>query len=287
MSFVIPHTGLSYDPKMTDWEFLLPLEVLDEALAPSSQATSTNTHNDTPSASSPGSPPPTISGFIALIKVFLCVADLLDVVFPGPPAQYSLSPGPHALQNLLPKQGRPLQNPPQHNAHSEMTLLDSLLQVMTRLNAVLNDLPDELRPIRDADDSRRALRSNVPSHFEIMRANIHITSIYIQSMVIEMCLSKVQGLPSNSNAEARSTVHSSCSTDTGGATNLNSIDALQDLLSTPSTEHTSASPAAASGIGTRLWQLKESIARELLGAVTSSPTWVLESNGSSMVRMGY
>ncbi|CAK7219947.1 hypothetical protein SBRCBS47491_004025 [Sporothrix bragantina] len=277
MSFIIPHTGLSYDPKMTDWKFLLPLEVWDEALTPPDQVARLHVRSDMPGAASPGSPP-TISGFVALIKVFLCVADLLDVVFPGPPAHFSLPPGSHALQYLLPPQEGFIPNP-FHSvaAHSEMSILDSLLQVMTRLNAVLNGLPDELRPIRNADDTRRVLRSNVPSHFEIMRANIHITSIYIQSMIIEMCLSKVQGLPTSS-----SDLHATASSSS--VTGAQSLDALQDLLlSTPSTDHAASSPSATSGINTRLWQLKESIARELLEAVTSSPTWVLESNGSSMI----
>ncbi|CAK7226909.1 hypothetical protein SCUCBS95973_006359 [Sporothrix curviconia] len=278
MSFIIPHTGLSYDPKMTDWEFLLPLEVWDEALTPPDQVAQLHVRSDMPGAASPGSPP-TISGFVALIKVFLCVADLLDVVFPGPPAHFSLSPGSHTLQYLLPPQEDFIPNPfhtvgPQ----SEISILDSLLQVMTRLNALLNGLPDELRPIRNTDDNRHVLHSNVPSHFEIMRANIHITSIYIQSMIIEMCLSKVQGLPTN-NPEAHAAAPAV--SGTGGA---HSLDALQDLLlSTPSTDHAVSSPPATSSISSRLWQLKESIARELLEAVTSSPTWVLESNGSSMI----
>lgn len=287
MSFIIPHTGLSYDPKTTDWQFLLPLEVWDEALTPPGQAASLHGRSDAPSAGSPDSPP-TISGFIALIKVFLCVADLLDVVFPGPPAHFSLSPGSHALKYLLPQQEGFIPNNPLHDAASspsEMSILDSLLQVMTRLNAVLNDLPDELRPIRNADDTRRVLRNNVPSHFEIMRANIHITSIYIQSMIIEMCLSKVQGLPPTQlKATAAALETSQGGGGDGGGSH--SINALQDLLLTtpPADPNAGASPGTvAGGIGARLWQLKESIARELLEAVTSSPTWVLESNGSSMV----
>ncbi|CAK7215233.1 hypothetical protein SEUCBS140593_002461 [Sporothrix eucalyptigena] len=276
MSFIIPHTGLSYDPKTTDWQFLLPLEVWDEALTPPELAASLHVRSDAPNTKDKDSPP-TISGFIALIKVFLCVADLLDVVFPGPPAHFSLSPGSHALKYLLPQQEGFIPNPFHSVAeHSDMSILDSLLQVMTRLNAVLNGLPDELRPIRNAEDTRRVLRSNVPSHFEIMRANIHITSIYIQSMIIEMCLSKVQSIPS-SNPEAHVITSS-------GGTGVHSIDALQDLpLSTLSTEHAASSPSAPSGVGSQLWQLKESIARELLEAVTNSPTWVLESNGSSMI----
>lgn len=283
MSFIIPHTGLSYDPKTTDWQFLLPLEVWDEALTPPEQAVNLHRRTDSPGAGNPDSPP-TISGFIALIKVFLSVADLLDVVFPGPPAHFSLSPGSHALKYLLPQQEGLIQNNPLHSAASspsEMTILDSLLQVMTRLNAVLNGLPDELRPIRNVDDTRRVLRSNVPSHFEIMRANIHITSIYMQSMIVEMCLSKVQGMPPAQLEPYRTTAADSQSA------RPHSIDALQDLLlSTPPGDGHASAPSpgtVAGGIGTRLWQLKESIARELLEAVTSSPTWVLEANGSSMV----
>lgn len=365
MSYVYPHMGLNYDPKHTDWEFLLPLDVEDEALisplpgigvsksvsgnslfdpvAGNRKATTSNSSTDgSAKGCSPlPPPPPTISGFIGLVKVFLCVADLLDAVFPGPPAHFSLSPGSQTLQSILPEREAGLfkssitpstlssysysfffpqtQSPGSRNAspslpdqalkqqpRSDVNVLDSLFQVMARLDTVLSTLPDELRPIRTPEDARRAAmrRHHIPPQFEIMRANVQITSIYIQSMIIEMCLGRLQCLSGQTEVHAISSAQYP-------PPNANSIPQVPkqetsqffqewaerarriDLVDWSDRERTAASQqqantspaakAAANELRSRLWQLKGNVARELLEAITSVPTWVLESNGSSMI----
>ena len=370
MSYVYPHLGLNYDPKHTDWEFLLPLDVEDEALispmlgSHATQSTSgsslydpvagnrkvhstASSTNGSNSGSASGCsiplrpPPPTISGFIALIKVFLCVADMLDAVFPGPPAHFSLSPGSQTLHAILPEREAVLfESPIAHAAsssssysysfffpqmssarpeppspdqasrqsQSDVSVLDSLFQVMARLNTVLSTLPDELRPIRTPEDAQRAaiLRHHIPSQFEIMRANVQITSIYIQSMIIEMCLGKLQCLSgqaevhsmrsfSDSPEQTQSQRHSHIRNREHSqffqewAERARRIDLVdwsdreRSAAAQPKPDASPAAKAAANDLRSRLWQLKDNVARELLEAITSVPTWILESSGTSMV----
>lgn len=230
MSFIIPHTGLSHDPQHTDWEFLLPLDVSDEELV-----------SEVPT---PDRPTPLISGFVALIKVFLCIVDLLDKSFPGPPSYFGLSPGALASR-LLPVHSSDKEK---LQPHPDMPHLDSLFQMMTRLDATLGDLPQPLSLPRRDRPSPPSLPteelSQVDTQFSIMRANIHITGIYLQSMILEMCLNELQN-------KTRS-------------------------ISSPSPYE--------STISAQLWHMKESVARELLDILSLSSAPVLESNGLSMIK---
>lgn len=230
MSFIIPHTGLSHDPQHTDWEFLLPMNVSDEEL--------------TAGQPQPNGAVPLISGFIALVKVFLCIVDLLDKSFPGPPSYFGLSPGAVAAR-LLPVHTL---NKDKLHSHPDMPHLDSLFHMMTRLDATLGDLPEPLRlPQRDEQipvSLPIENQSQVDTQFGIMRANIHITGIYLQSMILEMCLNELQ---------SRS----------------RSISFLSSYENT---------------INAQLWTMKESVARELLDILSLSSTPVLESNGLSMIK---
>lgn len=230
MSFIIPHTGLSHDPQHTDWEFLLPLDVSDEELV-----------SQVPRS---GGPTPLISGFVALIKVFLCIVDLLDKSFPGPPAYFGLSPGALASR-LLPVHSS---NKESLQPHPDMPHLDSLFQMMTRLDATLGDLPQPLSLPRrygaSPADSPAEDASQIDTQFSIMRANIHITGIYLQSMILEMCLNELQN-------KARS---------------MSSLSPYEN------------------NINAQLWHMKESVARELLDILSLSSAPVLESNGLSMIK---
>jgi hypothetical protein len=97
LSFIVPHTGLSFDRLHTDWEFLLPQQLDDEELDPEN-TTTRQVHSNYESPN--GRPIPAISGFIALIKVFLCIVDLLSNAFPGSPSQaYAMTSG--ALRPLI------------------------------------------------------------------------------------------------------------------------------------------------------------------------------------------
>lgn len=231
MSFIIPHTGLSHDPQHTDWEFLLPLDVSDEELLSEAPRSSGTT--------------PLISGFVALIKVFLCIVDLLDKSFPGPPSYFGLSPGALAAR-LLPVHSSDKEK---LQPHPDMPHLDSLFQMMTRLDATLGDLPQPLSLPRRDRPSPPGLPieelSQIDTQFGIMRANIHITGIYLQSMILEMCLNELQN-------KTRS-------------------------ISSPSSPYENT-------INAQLWHMKESVARELLDILSLSSAPVLESNGLSMIK---
>ncbi|KAG7112374.1 hypothetical protein HYQ45_006850 [Verticillium longisporum] len=245
MSFVIPHTGLSYDPLSTDWDFLLPLELADDEIG-------NRALDQMPSHAPRDRPLPMISGFIALIKVFLCIVDLLHKAFPGPPQAYHLSSGT-LVPRLLDNDER--QKP---KFQGSIPTLDSLFHVMTRLNTTLSNLPPELRmPRRRGSpatyDAERGALPAVSPQFDIMRANVHITSIYLQSMILEMCLDKVERSDHGARAGSQGT----------------------SPASDPATPDTSARE--------QLWQLKESVARELLDVVHYCSAWTLESNGSSMI----
>ena len=235
MSFTIPHTGLSYDPQRTDWDYLLPLELSDEELVDGSPASAAQSQRLA-----------VITGFIALIKVFLCIVDLLDKSFPGPPPYFGLSSGRLATMIFKAWDGKDLPA----RALPDLPVLESLFQVMTRLDATLTDLPEPLSLRNPRNGSPRGQDEKAcadMAQFEIMRANIHITAIYFQSLVLEMCLNKLQSIQSH----------------------------------TPVDDAPASSPV--STISSQLWQVKESVARELLDILSYSSALVLESNGSSMV----
>lgn len=240
MSFIIPHTGLSYDPKHTDWEFLLPLELSDSELADETHGVTTSTNTV-----------PVISGFVALVKVFVCIVDFLDTAFPGPPAYVGLSPG--ALSARLLPQPAPYQQA--FRPALDLPLLDCLSRVTAGLHATLGHLPVELRMPRHGDDSSHQLNSHlspdVAGQFEIMRANVHITGIYIRSTILEMCLNKLQTLD--------------WSASPGRIPDTKQVDIII----------------------AELWQMKESLARELLDVLSISSSDTLESNGSSLVSRGH
>lgn len=237
MSFIIPHTGLSYDPKHTDWEFLLPLELSDDELAGETLGDATTTNGV-----------PVISGFVALVKVFVCIVDYLDTAFPGPSAYIGLSPGALSAR-LLPQPA-----PYQHTFRPllELPLLDCLSRVTAGLHATLGHLPVELRMPRHGDDSSAKLLAHlspdIAGQFEIMRANVHITGIYIRSTILEMCLNKLQ-----------------------------TIDRSASPGRTPDAKQLDI-------ITAQLWQMKESLARELLDVLSISSSDTLESNGSSLIQ---
>lgn len=182
-------------------------------------------------------PTPIISGYIALIRVFICVIDTLDTSFPGPPSYYRMSHGGVAAGIL----GSEHQHPPPE----EKSQLEALLQILTRLDLVLSNLPEPLQLRRDPGQERKAVDAKVDDErrpqFDIMRTNIHITAIYFQSLILEMCLSQ----PNPADLP-----------DETGATQA----------------------------GRQLWKIKESVAGELLDILNCSSPAVLEANGYSMVR---
>lgn len=251
----MPHTGMSYDTFLTDWDFLMPLELSDDELSSDAPLP------EVPTRQFADRNIPMIAGFTALVKVFLSVGDLLHKAFPGAPPDYQLSSGAWEI-SLFHEYER-------HRTHASgsSTMLDSLFQVMARLNTTLGDLPEALRMPRrrgsaGALETEGTSLPQISPQFDIMRANIHITAIYIQSTILETCLSKID----QKKAEQNQLPHPAALTPGSHSS------PSKDLPATPD-------------VSTReqLWELREAIARELLDVVRSNSSWTLESNGLSMI----
>ncbi|KAF2009536.1 hypothetical protein BU24DRAFT_428433 [Aaosphaeria arxii CBS 175.79] len=247
LSFIVPHTGLSFDPKHTDWEFLLPAEAGDDDLTACTNDPDTY-HNGKEFYNRE---PPLICGFIALVKVFLCVVDLLSSgLFPGTaPQAYAMTGGsltlPEAAGDRI-----------SHSSSRSTLSLTSLLRIIRNLQSALEELPEQLKittmdpQVRSPDGSEHALSATTQFQFDIMRANIHITSLYIQSTVLEACSSAFANNPNDSFAPSPGD------------------DAHSSPGYTPRTQ---------------LWKFRESIARELLEVLHFCSTRTLEASGSSMI----
>jgi hypothetical protein len=93
-----------------------------------------------------------------------------------------------------------------------------------------------------------------------MRVNIHVTSLYLQSTLLDICLNDSQKPQRPPSREYSASVADSTSPGT-----LGSEEGME--LTTQ----------------TELWELREQLARELLEVLTLSNTEALESNGLSMV----
>lgn len=159
---------LGQEPILYDWEFLLPSEISDVELEQGIQS----------SNASLGTHIPIISGFIALIKVFLSVGQLISI---RKPLSFT-HPNPSWTTNIL---DQLCLNPSYipHGPAKECLDIDSLRQMLRNLANVLNDLPPELQ-ITDNDPDRPSSSS---IQYDIMKANIHITRIFFQSKILERC----------------------------------------------------------------------------------------------------
>ncbi|KAF2644815.1 hypothetical protein P280DRAFT_443859 [Massarina eburnea CBS 473.64] len=253
LSFIIPHTGLSFDPLRTDWEFLLPCEIDDDDLVLQDHASLQNSNGcDSPPTDRPL---PVISGFVALVKVFLCVVDLLSDGFPGsPPQAYAMTLGTLRTQTCPNNPVDGILNTPGIAPTKSTISLSALLRIIRKLQTTLEELPPVLRissldPQLQSNHTHPSMTSELTNQFDIMRANIHITSLYIQSSILEAC--------SNAFTNPQS---DSCSVSPGAEPS--------------SPGHTPR---------TQLWVFRKSIARELLEVLRFCSSRTLEANGSSMI----
>ncbi|KIV98806.1 uncharacterized protein PV09_09456 [Verruconis gallopava] len=232
ISSIVPHTGLSYLPRSTDWDFIIPRALHDDELTDHDELADEQSRRLRLSALPP------IVGFVALIKVFRCCADLFSFGVPGSINQaYSMASGPFDRQ-LFPSSPDSGQV-----AHSPSKGLAAIFQVFQRLSEILNSLPDELKLPSHKENVSQTF-SDIPDQFEIMRANIHITSLYLQSTILE----------------------------TFASTNSSANQSLQADVSDE-----------ASRVRTKIWRFRESIAQELLQVLESCTPWTLEANGASMI----
>ncbi|KAH8669750.1 hypothetical protein BGZ60DRAFT_40262 [Tricladium varicosporioides] len=166
LSHITPYTLLGQDPSLTDWEFLIPLELDDDDLVLSK------------GQSRKGEPTltPLIAGFIALVKVFLCVLNLITDEsknqLPNSPSvsQLGVEPVPTLNNTGL---GRQVTN--HVNKQS----------IMSNLSNIINDLPPSLRDLSPPQHSHNESETTYTRQFQIMKANIHITRLYLQSSILE------------------------------------------------------------------------------------------------------
>lgn len=225
----------------TDWDFLLPQVVNDEDLADIHMTTPGQPINIV-AVNEVQQSLPVIAGFVALIRVFLCVVDLLSKGFPGsPPQAYAMTAA--------------LSHGDESQPSRSTVSLGALLRIVKQLQTTLEELPEELK-ISTLDPHLRpaavqSATSDLTAHqFDTMRANIHITSLYIQSTILEAC---------------------------SHSFNDSSLDAIG---TSPADQN---SPRYTPR--TQLWKFRESIARELLEVLNFCSSRTLEANGSSMVRI--
>ncbi|KAL5443388.1 hypothetical protein PMIN06_008703 [Paraphaeosphaeria minitans] len=124
LSAVIPHTGLSFDPLRTDWQFMVPRELDDEDIInPVALVTGTRAYLGLP----------VISGFIALVTVYL-----FDLVSSGLPGFY---PPVYAMSfNSV----RASIHPGQSRGMDATMSLNNLLRIVRKVQTVLEQLPNEL-----------------------------------------------------------------------------------------------------------------------------------------------
>ncbi|RDW95118.1 hypothetical protein BP5796_00881 [Coleophoma crateriformis] len=173
-----PHTTLAQDPVLTDWEFLMPLEVEDEHLQPGSMIAPTIPQN---------APTPVISGFVILIKVFSC---LLDLVAAPRKVAYSRLATQSTFPNLDTVSSPQSGSAASQNLGETMLSEDTLLRTMQSLENVLSDIPEDLKLFSPMNTS-----STRAQQFEIMKANIHITKLYLQSWILDRCPIPPSGRP--------------------------------------------------------------------------------------------
>ena len=247
------HTGLSYDPLLTDWEFLIPSEVSDDMLHPS-----TSDISSSESTSYEGRP--LISGFIGIVKIFLCMADHLT--YPNPAA--TLSPSARRLRSQLSASRGLMGDDEQRHSHK----IEALSLVMRRLEATIRELPEELQMPRGrygyaADEPFESwpLRSR---QFEMMTANIHVTSLFFQSAMLEECLNDMAAAGQQPMPESPAS-HRSSTTMVSGTS-----PGSQGLVD--------------GSVRDRLRKIRKSLAQELLDVLTCFSLDILEANGKSMVR---
>lgn len=229
-----------------DWDFMLPIDMSDNDLASGGRFQADTVVDD--------SRRPIVSGFIALINTFLCIFDtpFQDLRGHGSAQSASLS-----SRSLFPG----LKTPAEYDVL--LGQRKRLLDTITKLQKVLEELPDELKmPSRHSSPaSRNATRDESPvyaSQYAIMRVNIHVTSLYLQSTLLDICL----GMSAESTESASATV----AVCPGSPRYPRALEA---------SDHR------------ELWHLRETITTELLHVLESSTIKTLEANGLSMASDSY
>lgn len=167
MSHPEPYTLLGEVPTSSDWEFLVPRSVSDENLSHPSIILGTSSDRTTT---------PIIVGFIQLVKVFLCMRNLLS-----------------KNSTMQPKE--------------ELITKSSLLATFSALSAVLDDIPSQL-DILQLQPYNDQQTTTITNHVNIMTSNIYITRLYLQCWILDryLCLLPLEApaqSPSSTLSEAQ------------------------------------------------------------------------------------
>lgn len=237
ISSEVPHIGVSYLPHSVEWDEIIPLSLHDETLQ---SLSTTSTMEGVDSCESCETP--LIAGFVALIKVFLCCVEFYSHGLPGSIAQtYTTATAPQNC-SLATYASSPDVASPGHVPH-HFQRLDMVHRMFRNLNSVIEHLPPELKLPTTAPNSS-SLTVSPTSQFSIMRANIHVTSLYLQSGILE-------------------TFENSLKTDDPRLM-------INDNVEEPS-------------VRSQIFRFRQSIAKELLNTMEFCPPSTLEPNGASMV----
>lgn len=128
-------------------------------------------------------------------------------------------------------------------AHAPSRGLAAIVGIFHTLGNIMDSLPQELQFDRPGEDHRSPADDAVPDPFKIMAANIHITSLYLQSSILETFASSTRTIA------------------------LTSSEASDEAMR----------------VRNQIWTLRESIAQELLQLLEHCPPWAVEANGASMI----
>ena len=167
LSHLTPDTLLGQDPTMTDWEFLLPRELDDESLS--------DELSEDYDLSGKGRTAPLISGFVSLIKVFLCMIGFLN-------EDHSQAPSPNITCSITSSGIRPPTIKLRNNSLQNATLDHA--SILQSLKDIVYEFPQELQGYSPVEDASKEFISSTP-HLDIMKANIHITRLYLMSSILE------------------------------------------------------------------------------------------------------
>ncbi|KAH8900773.1 hypothetical protein GQ53DRAFT_130763 [Thozetella sp. PMI_491] len=253
LTSVVPHTVLSFLPAHTDWLRILPLAVSDDEL---SSASLKDDGNGSGNSANDGRI--LMIGFVGLIKIFVCLWDLVSGEGTNPIL------GPYPFRHVMPPShqqpfptDKVMVEDDKTSNRAAMSSLTIVLQVMRRMNQTIIDLPPELQfPAQE----RQHIASPSDHQFDIMRTTLHITSIYLQSTVLEICLSSQA--PRLSKEIGSPSYSQPANQYPADAANRST----QALFTAPD-----------------MLKLRETIAEELLRILRYTSVYTLERNGLSLM----
>ncbi|EPE09808.1 zn 2cys6 transcription factor [Ophiostoma piceae UAMH 11346] len=268
---VVPHFPFCFDPPETDWEFLMPRESEDEvhfyANSPPdlSLTGADGTNGSSPSlANQPLGPNrPIVSGFCALLRVYLCVVDVFSADFPRPPASVllamSLSTEPRSAAMSSMSAPERYAAPVTAQAMSPgmfrgtQLTLESVTRLVQRLDTTLAQLPAELQVAPEQysrSDAMQTLPRNMMQRL-VVAANIRMTILFVQSTTLEMFAAQTE------------TQRAAAATAAVGPPSTNGHDE--------------------GDVEAKIWELRELFASQTLDILRQFPPEALEANGSSLI----